>query len=87
MKNTFFECFPAKIQSLVLETQHLRIIFEVLDLHLGCLVLETHFPRKCFKNIDFYTVWEPAWYTKADPADQDNQPDQAEMVHGRQLGP
>ena len=19
----------------------------------------THFPRKCFKNIDFYTVWEP----------------------------
>ena len=87
MKNTFFVFFLAKIQSLVLETQHLRIIFEVLDLHLGCLVLETHFPRTCSKNIDFYTVWEPAWYTKADQDNQPDQADQAEMVHGRQLGP
>ena len=76
--------------SLVSEPQHLRIIFEVLDLHLGCLVLEAHFPRKCSKNTVFYTVWEPAWYTKADPPDppdQADQADQAEMVHGRQLGP
>ena len=61
--------------------------FEVLDLHLGCLVLETHFPRKCSKNIDFYTVWEPAWYTEADQHNQADQADQAEMVHDRQLGP
>ena len=87
VKNTFFVFFHAKIQSLVLETQHLRIIFEVLDLHLGCLVLETHFPRKCSKNIDFYTVWEPAWYTKADPADPDNPADPAEMVHSWQFAP
>ena len=69
------------------ETQHLRIIFEVLDLHLGCLVLDTHFPIKCSKNIDFFTVWELAWYTKAD---QDNSPDPvdpAEMEHDRQFGP
>ena len=59
VKNQFFMFFHAKIHSLVLETQHLRIIFEVWDLHLGCLVLETHFPRKCSKNIDFFTVWEP----------------------------
>ena len=31
----------------------------VLDLHLGCLGLEDHFPRNCSKNIDFSTVWEP----------------------------
>ena len=71
----------------MLETQHLRIIFEVLDLHLGCLVLETHFPRKCFKNIDFCTVWEPAWYTKADQDNQADQADQPEMVHSWQFAP
>ena len=54
-----FRVFLAKIQSLVFETQHVRIIFQVLDLHLGCLVLEAHFPRTCSKSIDFYTVWEP----------------------------
>ena len=54
-----FHAFPVKIQSVALETYHLRILFEVLDPGMGCLVLDTHFPRKCFKNIDFYTVWEP----------------------------
>ena len=57
---------------------------EALDLHQGCLVLETYFPRRCPKNIDFYTVWEPAWYTKADPLDP---PDPAEMVHSWQFAP
>ena len=33
--------------------------FEVLDLHLGCLVLEAHFPGTCSKNTDLFTVWEP----------------------------
>ena len=82
--------FFSKIPSLVLETQHLRIIFEVLDLHLGCLVLEANFPRKGSKNIDFYTVWEPAWYTKPDPPDPPdaaNPPDPAEMVHSWQFAP
>ena len=31
MKNTFFVFFHAKIQSLVSETQHLRILFWILD--------------------------------------------------------
>ena len=39
------------------------------------------FSEKMFKNIDFYTVWEPAWYTKPDP------PDPAEMVHSWQFAP
>ena len=42
------------------------------------------FSDKMFKNIDFYTVWEPAWYTKADPA---NPPDPPEMVHSWQFAP
>ena len=54
----YFEVLDPDLGCLVLETQHFRIVFEVLDLHLGCLVLEAHFP-KCFKNIEFYTVWEP----------------------------
>ena len=83
-EKNIFVFFLAKNQSLVFETQHLRIIFEVLDLHLGCLVLETHFPRTCFKSIDFYAVWEPAWYTKPDPDNQDNPP---EMVHSWQFAP
>ena len=86
----YVDVFDSDLGCLVLETQHLRIMFEVLDPDLGCLVLETHFPRTCFKNIDFYTVWEPAWYTEADQHNQHNQADQAdqaEMVHGRQLGP
>ena len=58
-----------------------------MDLHLGCLVLDTHFPRKCSKNIDFYTVWEPAWYTKADPADPADPGNPAEMVHSWQFAP
>ena len=32
--------FWTHLGCLVLETQHLRMIFEILDLHLGCLVLE-----------------------------------------------
>ena len=66
-----FEVLDPDLGCLVLETQHVRIIFEVLDPDLGCLVLETNFPRKCSKNTAFFTVWEPARYTKADPADPD----------------
>ena len=40
-----------------------------------------HFPRKCCKTIVFYTVWEPAWYTKADPEDP------PEMVDSWQFAP
>ena len=59
----------------------------IYELFLGFVVLETHFPRKCSKNIDFYTVWEPAWYTKADPADPPDPANPAEMVHSWQLAP
>ena len=40
--------------------------------------------RNSSQNIICFTVWEPAWYTKAD---QDNPPNPAEMVHERQFGP
>ena len=83
MKNIFFVFFRAKIQSLVLETQHLRIIFEVLDLHLGCLVLETHFPRNCSKNIFFHGLGA-ARHSEADEADE---PDEGKMVPDRQFRP
>ena len=53
VKSTFFVFFVhAKIQSLVLETQHLRIIFEVLDPYLGCVVLETLHLRVIFEILD-----------------------------------
>ena len=84
VKNTFLMFFHNKVESMVLDTQHLGIIFEVLDLHLGCLVLQAHVPRTCSKNIIFFTVWERAWYTKADPADPANPP---EMLHSWQFAP
>ena len=77
---THFCVFHANKESLVLEAQHLRIIFEVLDLHLGCLVLEAHFPRTCSKNIDFLGLG----------ADRHSEPDEADegkMVHARQFRP
>ena len=67
-----------------LEPPALRIIFEVLDPDLGCLVLETHFPRTCLKNDVFFSGLGAARRSQADQADR---ADQAEMVHGRQLGP
>ena len=45
------------------------------------------FSEKMLQNIDFYTVWEPAWYTKADPPDPANPPDPPEMVHSWQFAP
>ena len=36
----------------MLETQHLRIMFEVLDPYLGCLVLETQHLRIIFEVLD-----------------------------------
>ena len=67
--------------SLVSETQHLRIIFEVLDLHLGCLVLDIHFPRECSQNIDFFQGLGAARNSVPDEADE------GKMVHGWQFGP
>ena len=58
--------------------------FEVLDPDLGCLVLENNFPRTCSKNNAFFTVWEPGWYTKADPA---GPPDPDKMSHRGPLWP
>ena len=90
MKNTFFVFFPAKIQSLVLETQHLRIIFEILDLHLGCLVLDIHFPRKCSKKNRFFHGLGAARSSEPDEADVPDEADEADegkMVHGWQFGP
>ena len=71
-------------------TQHLRIIFEVLDPDLGCLVLETHFLRTCFKSIAFYTFLGAGRNSKADQADQADQadlPDPPEVVRSWQLAP
>ena len=48
-----FRVFPATIRSLVLETQHLRIMFEVWDPDLGCLVLDTSILRIHFE------AWDP----------------------------
>ena len=48
------------------------------------------FAEKMFQKHDFYTVWEPAWYTKADPGNPGNLPDPAdpaEMVHSWQFAP
>ena len=45
------------------------------------------FSEKMFKNIVFFAVWEPAWYTKADPNNQDNQNNPPEMVHSWQFAP
>ena len=75
------EVWDPDLGCFVLETQHLRIVFEFWAPDLGCLVLETHFPIKCSKHIDFFMVWEPARYTKADPADPDK------MSHRGQLWP
>ena len=83
MKNTCFVAFPAKIQSLVLETQHLRIIFEVLDLHLGCLVLDIHFPRKCFKNIDLFHGLGAARHSEHNEPDEPDEADEGKVVHDR----
>ena len=48
------------------------------------LVVGNPFSKKMFQTqnvIDFYTVWEPVWYTKADPPDPTNPPVPPEMVH------
>ena len=68
----------------MLETQHLRIIFEVLDLHLGCVVLEAHFPRKGFKHIVFCYGLGAARHSEHNEADE---ADEGKMVHDRQFGP
>ena len=52
MKNTCLCFFPAGIKSLVLETQHLRVFFEVLDPYLGCLALEAQNLRIHFEVLD-----------------------------------
>ena len=46
-----------------------------------------HFPRKCCKILVFYTVWEPATYTKADGPDELDEPDSRKIGHSGQLGP
>ena len=54
------------------------------------LVVGNPFSKKMFQTqnvIDFYTVWEPVWYTKADPPDPANPPDPPEMVHSWQFAP
>ena len=48
-----FSGFWTHLGCLVLETQHVRIIFEILDLHLGCLVLEPIFRENVPKTLTF----------------------------------
>ena len=45
------------------------------------------FSEKCSKNMYFYAVWEPAWYTKPDPANPPDPADPPEMVHSWQFAP
>ena len=79
MKNILFVFFPAQIKRLVLETQHLRIIFEVWD-------PDPIFPEHIPKTRIFHGLGA-ARHSEADPADEPDEADEGKMVHDRQFGP
>ena len=82
---------PSKLQTEPRVETHFFVLFVMQNQKFGVGALPgirsdsgLHFPRKCCNAIMFYTVWEPAWYTKADPPDPANPP---EMVHSWQFAP